>query len=451
MISPYFNRSQLLVNWFDLLCKIIHSGKADKWTKEKLWSKIYKGEAFDDVRYRKLNSDLLKLVEGFLAQSEYEDNQVNQANYLLEAIKKRKMEKLYSSSKRQAERALEVEGVWNKSASYYFHQYQFQKSYYDLDKSNLQRTSKSNIENIVDNLDYFYLAEKLKYYYEMKSRQSVATQHNYQISLIDEIANHIGDATYDEIPAVAIYYQVYLTQKDPSDVDHYFKLKDLLGKHGNEFPANEAKEIYTTAINYCINKINKGKQQFLGEFIDINEDYLRKDILIEGELSPWKFQNIVTAACRLGRYEWTKEFISKYKEKLPTNYRDNAVSYNIARLYFYQKNYSKVVEMLREVEYEDFSYNLGSKSMLIPTYYELDELEPLYSLLDSFRTYLSRHKEEMPLQRYNNYVNLIGFTRKLIKIIPGDQKAIGKLKGEIDNSSGIMNEEWLRQKIAELE
>ena len=109
------------------------------------------------------------------------------------------------------------------------------------------------------------------------------------------------------------------------------------------------------------------------------------------------------------------------------------------------------MEQLREVEYEDFSYNLGSKSMLIPTYYELDEIEPLYSLLDSFRTYLSRHKEEMPTLRYNNYINLISFTRKLIKIIPGDKKAVQKFKDEMDKASGIMNEEWLREKIAELE
>ncbi|MEM9918422.1 MAG: hypothetical protein AAF990_10025, partial [Bacteroidota bacterium] len=256
LTSPYFNRSKLLVQWYDLLCKIIASGKEDKWSKEKLWQKIYRGEGFDDVRYRKLNSDLLKLTEGFLAQSEYEKTQVHHTTFLLEAVKNRKLEKLYSSTKRQVDRALEVDGMFNRSATYYFNQYLAQKNYYDLDKSSLQRTNKANIETIAKNLDYFYLSEKLKYYYETISRQSVATKHSYDISLIEEIANHIKENDYDQVPAVAIYYQVYLTQKDPDNVDHYFKLKNLLIEHGNEFPSNEAKEIYLTGINYCLKKIN---------------------------------------------------------------------------------------------------------------------------------------------------------------------------------------------------
>ncbi|MEM1323958.1 MAG: hypothetical protein AAGG75_27100, partial [Bacteroidota bacterium] len=99
---------------------------------------------------------------------------------------------------------------------------------------------------------------------------------------------------------------------------------------------------------------------------------------------------------------------------------------------------------------EDVSYNLGSKLMLTATYYETDEIEPLYSLLESFRAYLNRHKE-IPNQRRKNYLNLIKFTKKLTKVIPGDKKAIDKLKQEIDSSGGIMNEEWLKEKIAELE
>jgi hypothetical protein len=97
---------------------------------------------------------------------------------------------------------------------------------------------------------------------------------------------------------------------------------------------------------------------------------------------------------------------------------------------FLPKEFDKVIELLREVEYEDFTYNLNSKVMLLFTYYEMDEIEPLYSLFESFRVYLNRHKA-IPEQRKNNYKNLIKYTKKLTKVMPGDKKAIEKLKKEV--------------------
>ena len=106
--------------------------------------------------------------------------------------------------------------------------------------------------------------------------------------------------------------------------------------------------------------------------------------------------------------------------------------------------------MLQEVEYEDIVYSLSSKSLLIATYYESDEIEPLYSLLDSFRVYLNRRKD-IPDRWRKNHQNLVRFTKKLVRIIPGDDKAIEKIKKEIDESDGIADVKWLKEKIAELE
>ena len=89
--------------------------------------------------------------------------------------------------------------------------------------------------------------------------------------------------------------------------------------------------------------------------------------------------------------------------------------------------------------------------MLIAVYYETDEIEPLYFLMDAFRVYLNRNKK-LPTERKQIYTNFIKFTKKLTKIIPGDKKAIEKLRLEISNTEGgIVNLKWLKEKIAELE
>ena len=446
IISPYFNKHEVLINLFELLITNINESPEQPIKKKEIWKSLVPNKEYDDVRFRKLNSDLLKLVESFLAQQVYEENPLHQATYLMESVSNLKMEKLYNTSLRTARRLSKQQ--FFKPANYYFYQYQIEKNHYEIKDSELNRESKTNYEAIVKNLDSFFLAEKLRWYTSILSRQNVMN-YKYNLLFIDEIIEHIKKYNYDETPPIAIYYQIYLTQKESETEDHYFKLKDLIERYSLLFPIKEANDIYSHAINYCINNVNQGKDKFLYEFLDINEDLLRKEILIDGELSPWKFQNIVIIALRVGKFEWTENFIKKYIEKLPESYRENALTFNLARLYFYQKKHDNVISLLQTVEYEDIAYNLISKAMLLCTYYETDEIDSLYSFTDTFRVYLNRNKN-ITQKRKKSYLNLIKYVRKLARLIPGDKKAVQQLKLEIEQASEVNSKKWLKEKIKEL-
>ncbi|RME04339.1 MAG: hypothetical protein D6816_09815, partial [Bacteroidetes bacterium] len=240
---------------------------------------------------------------------------------------------------------------------------------------------------------------------------------------------------------------------EPDQTEHYYSLKKLISNEIEKFPRSEAEFIYQAAMNYCVLNINKGSSEFLEEYFNLSVILLENGMLFNNnELSPWHFRNIVVAALRVGKYTWTENFIKEYSKYLPESMRDNAVSFNTAQLYFSQKKWDKVIELLREVEYEDFTYNLNSKTMLLSTYYEIDEIEPLFSLLDSFRTYLNRHKN-IPAARRTPYMNLIRFTKKLARIIPGEKAAVEKLRKELDEmpTGSVANSKWLNEKLAELE
>ena len=168
-----------------------------------------------------------------------------------------------------------------------------------------------------------------------------------------------------------------------------------------------------------------------------------------GELLPWHFKNAILISLRLGHYEWAEKFIKDFQDRLPIDFRENAISYNLAMVYFHQKKFDKATTLLHSVEYEDIAYNLGSKSMLLAMYYEQDEYEPLLSLLDTFKTYLNRHKDINEKMRLN-YQNYILFVRKLTKIMPGDKKAVTSLRQEIKDAKGVASEKWLLEKLEEL-
>jgi hypothetical protein len=450
--SPYFNVNETLMIFYDILAEHINAnGEASLLSKENIWTQLYPNESFNDIRFRKLSSDLLKLVEGFLAQGVYDNNTLQQTSFLLEAIGKRKIEKLANSSVRSARLISDQQS--EKSADFYFYQYLIEKNYHQMSEGELKRSDKSNVEAIINNLDKFYLSEKLRLYYDVLSRKNWIS-HEYQLLFIDEIISHIKNNDYTSTPSVSIYYQVLLTQTHPEDESHFHKLIELLDKYKSQFPLTEQYQLYSAALNYCVMKMNQGKQEFVREYHELFKFTLSHGIIFyatgSGELAPWYFKNGILLALRLGEYDWSEKFIKDYQYKLSIEYRDNVVSYSLALVYFYQKKYDKVIPLLQSVEFEDLSYNLGSKSMLIAIYFEQDEYEALFSLADAFKTYLNRHKDINEKMR-SNYMNYIIFVRKLTKIMPGDKKAIENLREEIKNAKGVASEKWLLEKLAELE
>ncbi len=443
VISPYFNANPQIVSYFDILTEFINSSFKKKLNKEIIWKKIYGNENYNDVRFRKLNSELLKLTESYLAQEIYEENQINKATYLLEAVNKRKIEKLYNSSVRIAKHLVEQEPY--KDPKFYYNQFEVERHLYDLSQSEINRGDKSNSEKIINNLDHFYLAEKMRLYCAIKLRQRFVS-HDYKLLFIDEIIEHIELYKYENVPYIHIYYNIYKTIESDND-EGYIKLKELTNKYIDEFSKHEQQQIYFYMLNYCIKRVNSNEKNFLKEFHNLFVFLLENDLIYEGgQLSPWKFKNAVLNALRFGEFEWAENFVKVYSEKLAIEYRENAVSFNLATVFFFKKNYYKVIELLQSVEYEDISYNLNSKSMLINVYYELSEHDALNSLLDTFKTFLNRHKE-LTKERSDSYLSLIKYVKKMMKIIHGEKEKIDILIKDIESASNLASKSWLLEKV----
>ena len=446
--SPYFNKSKLLTQYFQLLEKQIHSKNPEDFPKEKFWKKLFPNQTYNDVRFRKLSSNLLKIIEGFLTQEVFEKKILQKDGFLIEAIGQKGLEKYYLSFMKTAEN--DIEKFPFEDSEFYLDQYQIQKNYHNIIQNEYKHSERHNIEKIDELLNKFYLSEKLRYFCAALSQQQRGT-HVYNLKYSDEILSLVKSIKVDDIPPLAIYYQIYLTYIEEENDTHYFRLKELLKTHGQKFQSIEGKTLYDSAINYGVKKLNKGNANFLQEIFDVYVDFLKKELIyIDGELDPSHFRNIATVALRLGKYEWTENFIKQQKSRLPESKRENAITFNIARLYYYQKKYDEAISLLNTVEYEELIYNLSSKSLLLAMYYEKDEVEALYSLLDSFRTFLNRRKD-IPESWKPSRINLIKFTKKLTRIIPGDTAAIEKLKKEINEAKSVADEQWLKEKIAELE
>jgi hypothetical protein len=447
MQSPYFNNSKTLCQLCEIFLEIINLGQLEGFEKKWVWKKIFPKDTYDDVNFRKYCSDLLKLTETFLAHNALEEDEAGLNVLLYQTAVKKKIEPLYASTLRNAQE--KSKGSDFKSSFQYLQGYEVERSFYAMSEFDVKVADKKvNIEEISSNLDYFYWIEKLKLYCSALSHRQTTYQ-EYKIDLIDPIIKNIENIDVETIPELSVYFYTYQTLTNVDNTEYYYKLKKILENFGDVITQKDAIGLFDSTLNYCTGKLNKGNQIFLLEYFEVFEVAIKKKVyIVNGEIAQWRFNNIVAAALRLGKLDWTENFIINYKEFLNISSRENTYTFNLARVYRYQKKFEKVLTLLRNIEYEDIAYNRISKTMLIISYYELDEYDALDSFMESFRVYLSRHKN-VPVR--NSYLNLIKYVRRLTRLAPKDKTTLEKLRQDlISEKETTVNYDWLMEKIEEL-
>ena len=451
--SPYFNMNEKLLTLFDLYAFRIRKESDDELTKEEVWSVLFPNKKYSDPKLRKLNSDLLKVFEEFLAQKSFDSNRFLKNNLILRAIRTRKIEKLYKSTTASTDRS--IEQTYNRSSDYLYAKFTNEKEKLELYSENeiLRKRSKNienevNIDEIASYLDQYYLSEKLKYYVKLLGWKKMISLEQ-EINHIEELNSMIDNGDYNHIPPIIIYSTIAKTQLDPDNVDNYFKLKEQVIENIDYFPDDEIRSIYDALLSFCVRRVNKGDLAFQEETLNVYKGALEKEtIFSNGYITQVTFNNIVFFALRTGEFDWAESFVEEYKSRLNDKDRANSVSFSHARIEFYKKNYGKVIELLQQVEMDSVIYTLNSKTILLFSYYELDEFDALDSFINSFRVYVNREKS-ISSRKKGHYKNLLKYINKIINLRRSDKEGIEKIRQEIIETPGIVSKPWLLEKLNE--
>ncbi|MFT4685916.1 MAG: hypothetical protein ACI92C_001229 [Neolewinella sp.] len=442
--SVYFSGNEDLLAFFDEITRRLDKGKS--LDKRQVWASIFSpSKPFNDVRFRKFTSDLFKQIQEFLTQ-EMLLEEPELKNYLyLSALEKQSPDKLIKGVERNWEEIAGQEGSYEHSAYLYRHLLEERK--YSLLNYEHRPYERANVEAISNNLDVYYIVMKLRHAANIHSRIQT-DQSAYDLQLIPDIVHFLDtNGTYLDHPVVAIHYYMYKMLTESENHDAYYHYKDIIIRDTDSMVGDQAYEFFQPALNYCRRRINESNRDFLAEYLEIYRYALEHNLVYDdGKLDPLQFRNTILIALRHGDYTWAEHYIENYQDRLPEKQRSNAVNYNSATLYFYQENYDKALNFLRDVEYENTTYNLNSKTMLLAIYYETGADTALDSLFDSVTAYLNRHKE-IPDINQRAYRNLVTFTRRLTRMLPGDKKALEQLKTDLAEKKYVASRPWLEEKI----
>ncbi|MBK9014029.1 MAG: hypothetical protein IPM82_08025 [Saprospiraceae bacterium] len=228
----------------------------------------------------------------------------------------------------------------------------------------------------------------------------------------------------------------------PAEEGHFQSFKQQLVSATGQFEEDEMRGLYLFAINYCIRRLNDGQNHHLNELLDLYKSGLATGHLIEnGVLSRFTYHNIVGAGLRSGDLDWVNFFIHEYKNSLERSYRESSFSFSLARLEFSRRRYGAVLELLQKANYRDPLLNLAAKTLLLKTWYELSEHDLLQSHLDAMRNYI--HRKRVIGYHRTNYLNIVRFADKLLKLNWNNKREVEALKGELEQEEVLTEREWL--------
>lgn len=440
--SPYFNKQEVLIRFCDYLKQAAAKDyPASKLDRHNVYSAIYPEQTYDDKQFNYLLSGLLKLAEDFIALRQFEQDGIMPEYYLLKACLHRRQEKSYKHIFQKAQEKLE-NWPW-RNAHYQFQAYllaETAEQHFTI--QNIRRFD-HQLQDAADKFDAYFLSQKLYFHCAMLDRQKIVPE-PYRLTMENELSDLIDHPQWDRMPAVNTYKKLLYALKDKEKGHNFSQFSQLLEENAQLFPAEEMRDLYFYAINYCIHQIRLGEKSFADNLMRLYEQGLTREYLLEdGRLSPWTFKNMVKLGLGLQRFDWVEKFVAEYSNRLPEERRSDAFHFNMADLYYHKGVLDKAMEHLYQVAYSDIHYSIGAKAMLLKIYYEKQETEAFWALQASFKVFLQRNKL-ISKEVKAPYVN---FARLLYQMQKYGSRQKQELTDAIENTPMLADRSWLAQQV----
>lgn len=451
LLSPYLNDQEDLTRLFEFVNEALRGNEnvQSGLDKQTVWKALYPDQKFDDAHLRRLASDLTQSALRFLVEEARKHDPLAEALELQKVLEKPELQKHLIGVERQIRKQLEItigQSTWHYLSHFRFHWNIYNRATKVVATSDFM----DKLLPADQSLEYFYVVQKLKFYVTWLIFRGFRSTEQ-KLTVPPGFWEYIQQSQFQDVPLINIYEDAIRCLTEPDEEQHFNDFMLNLKKFANRLTKEDLRECYYIAQNYCAFKVNQGKTLYYQIFFGLFQNIIHLGILLENnQLSEGVFKNMVTISLWVGEYAWAENFIEEYSNYLPSGIRENARTFNLANLYWHQKKHDKVIELLRNVEYSDVVYSLGSKLILLRTYYELKEYMTLDSLIDSFRIFIRRNKVISKSQKreYNNFLN---FVKKLTSLDPSDSKSIEKFKQRVMEGSSVTPKKWLLEKIEELQ
>ncbi len=454
--SPFFNKEKVLVKLAGYLSGFHPHYDKPELEKEKVFAHLYPGKKYSDGLMRNIISDLLGLAEEFLIVKNLNKDPFRKDIMLLEELHAKRLHNYFLKQKEKTGKFLEQTLV--KDEYYYDKKTEISRLYSSFLKETKDTYVRENqlFQETSDLITTGFLIKILYYNTYMLTRQSHISNFSFMLNFADEIDMFFENEgkRFLEITYVECYYFCFkLIQTN--DEKYFYRLKDFIKNNFNIIDREERKSIQTVMENYCYAKVTEGRVEFVKEQFLLYKQSVEKGTHkgMVDYISNIFFISLTATGFEAGEFEWVEKFITENMHEVKEDLREDTRHFCNALNYYWKKEHERSLIELAKVRSEEFAFKHNIKSLTLKIYYDLNEIEPFYSHIDTYKHFILNNKivHDKVREQVNNFIN---YSKKLFDLKntekPDKEFDLNKIKKEISENHALINKIWLLKKAEEL-
>lgn len=456
--SPYHNNGKNCRPLFKQLKKFYPDYKSDKITYENLYKMLYPGRKFNKQVMWNLTSAMEKMTKEFLGQTALRKNKFVKTGLMLSEFGSRKLLNNYSQTIGKMEKLLEADGIdydyfdnKGRLENYKQEYYHLMDKIQAMGRSKLKASEYQAILFLRMTVGGLNDMKLLNENYNCRFDVNIPFEFAKNLDL-ETIVQYARKADFEYSFLIEIYYHSLMMLLDSPKINHLERVRELYEAHFDKFTMSEKRNMMHWIVNYCLGNLEFDEIKYRRIIFELNEFRIKEGLVFypENQLPKAIYIQILNAALAVRETEWAVNFIKNYTSKLQPDIRDSVKCLAYAFLYFYTKEYRKVLKYLNDVEFTDIQDKFFARTLTARCYYELNEIESLLDYTNSSKHFLVNNpsvSEKSRLYIHNFFI----FIKKIIIIRENNDSAkIYNLRNEIEKVKEISNKKWLLEKLSEL-
>lgn len=388
--SPYFNKRTEVSALFDYFSKYKSQLNKAAAHREQIHAHIFPGAPYNEKNLAYQFNYLLRLTEDFLTHEDIQADSFYYNRSKLTMLLEKRLNKHFNFQFKKLNAQLDKDST--RSSHYWRDRFLLAEVEAEAFMNRRQRQYDDSFQRLSDSLDAYYFFEKLRYSCAMVNLEAIGST-KYNIAFIEEIIQYLGNQETVDFH-LEIYLNIYQCLTEQEHDEAFATLKKLIFQHQKDLSKEEFREIVLFTINICARKIRQGFEEYYEQALEFYLLGIQSRSLFAGDtLTHWTFNNVTKIALRLKRYEWLRSFIDEHTRYLAPNVREESMNFSKAELAFSQKEYGEVLTYIAKFTFTDPQYLLGSRIILLKSFYATQAFDSMSSQLASFIMFLRRNKK----------------------------------------------------------
>jgi len=478
--SPYFTTGRDCTELYGLLKQSWPEFRGEKVQKKYVYENLYHDKTYGDKRsisvLSTITSELYGLVKEYLTYSALKRDERGKKLLLLRNLLDKKLYREFESEYNNtiSDSSLNEKSDKRGSASNFLESFRLNYLYneYAWKRGDMEKLYNGLLHSTNDAITFALITaykfmdtkDTAKLTFNIKTGNALADimlgslDNEKMIDLISE--------NYPELyPYISVNHLVYVMNSNKGELNnesllYYRKLKDVMDKNADVFGHTEKYMLYQALENYMAIRLEQkqNEKENYSELFDVYKRSLEQGVYKvspESNIEPTVFRNMLMTACDMNEFNWAENFIEKYSDELPEESAVSMKNHAYATLYFNKQEYEKALRYTININLDYIRHKIDVKVLQFKIFYELDDYEPAYNLLDTLRHYISSSGEISSIvnTRVTGFINYSG---ELLRATTSDKNKGKKMSNteaiikRLKNESAVESGGWILKKLVEL-